>query len=171
MDFRVVLAEGVFYEEKAEVLIRQGPVAPAKSVLEELTPLVGKRIRLAMHHLPPNLQALDESKWGGGCCLWQPAPCPAGHHERPGYLLNVTGDGVLRYDDKGSWHLDMLDGSKLRLPFDQMVGHFGRLAAATLLDVDKLRDTLSPDDLDQVTAMSSKLGSIKEMLERMRQDS
>lgn len=139
------------------------------TVVAELEPLVGQRVRLAMHHLPPSLADLDESKWGGGACLWQPHPCPAGHHERPGFLLNVTGDGVLRHEG-GKWHLDRLDGTRLDLPFHLMAGHWGRLAAAPILEVDKMRDTLSIEDLEQVEALGSKLSSMKELLDRLKQE-
>lgn len=173
MDFRVVLLEGVFYKkDPSDFGVRQSAVGPETIVSHELSPLVGTRVRVAMHHLPPNLHHLDESQWGGGSCLWQPLPCPANHHVRPGYLLNVTGDGVLRYDDQTSeWWLDQLNGTRLDLPLPQMEGHFGRIAAATLFDVEKIRDSLSLEDLGQIEELGSRLTSVRELLDRMRQDS
>lgn len=166
MDFHAVLVEGVFDKDEGSFRILPSPIASFKNVYDELHPLIGFRVRIAMHHLPPNLAALDDSRWGGGSCLWQPSPCPAGHHVRPGYLLNVTGEGVLRHED-GVWFLDQLDGSEFPLPFDQMVGHYGRIAAATLLDVDKLRDSLSLDDLAAVEGLSDKIESVKDLLARL----
>ena len=170
MDFQVVLIEGVFYEHGGDYLIRPGPIAPTRSIRGELGPLVGLQLRLALHHLPPDLSALDESKWGGGACLWQPAPCPAGHHKRPGYLLNVSAEGTLQ-EDGGTWRLDRSEDPPLELPFPLMVGHYGRLAAATLVDMDKMRESTSAGDLGQIEALGSQLSSIKELLERMRQGS
>lgn len=168
MEFQVVLVEGVFDQQGGEYLVRSDAVSPAKSVHDELKPMVDTRIRVALHHLPPDLGDL-EGKWGGGSCLWQPSPCPAGHHERPGYLLNVTGEGILRYSEQRRlWRIDRLDGSNFVLPFELMVGHYGRLAAATLLDIEKMRDELTLDDLDSVESLGTKLESVKELLEQLR---
>jgi hypothetical protein len=168
-NFKAVLVEGLFHETDLGYVIQPDGYGPQKAVEDELNPLVGQRVRLAMHHLPPNLNNPDESKWGGGSCLWQPHRCPAGHHDRPGFLLNVTGDGVLRRDaDRGRWHLDLLDGSRLDIPFHMMVGHIGRLAAATLVEVDQMRDSLSMDDLDKIEGLGAQLHSMKELLERLK---
>jgi len=159
MNFKAVLLEGVFGDSP------KGVCASGKAVADELRPLVGERIRFAMHHLPPNLTHLDISRWGGGSCLWQPAPCPAGHHQDPGWLLNVTEEGTL--DDQ--WDIHRLDGTVFRLPLELMVGHYGRLAAATLFEVEKMRDALTIDDLATVDSLGGKIDSLRELLDRMRQ--
>jgi hypothetical protein len=163
-DFKAVLAEGVFTRNGMAI---HGP--RDTTVEAELRPLVGKRVRLAMHHLPPNLHNLNPDKWGGGSCLWQPSPCPAGHHERPDYLFNLSAEGVLwdreKYD---GWCIERLDGTILDLPFRKMAGHHGRLAAATLIDVEKMRDALTPEALAGVEGLSVQADALREMLERMR---
>jgi len=164
-DFRVVLVEGVFSRTGGFFYVQEPGQQPTR-LDQILRPLEGQRSRLALHHLPPTL---DETKWGGGSCLWEPHPCPAGHHWRPNFLLNVSGEGILGREDQ-KWFLDQFDGSRLFLPFELLAGHHGRVAGATLFDVEAMRDSLSSSgiDIEQVEGMGERISDLRELLEKVK---
>ena len=118
---RVVLLEGLFYILNKDDLYFQTEQHPRPvSVKEYLTPLIGEDVLFVAHHHPR--EPLDESRWGGGCCMWENAQvCPAGHHENRAFLFNFSENGVLQYDDKG-WSI----GGRY-INFDMLNGHYSRL--------------------------------------------
>lgn len=60
------------------------------------------------------------------------------------------------------------DGSLVKIPLNGMVGHYGRLAATSLVDLEKMRASLS--SLDPSAFTSAGLGSqdLEEILNRLR---
>lgn len=138
MSFHIAYTEGIF--EGEGLFVREDEKDKAIWVTELLAPLLNQSVRLALVQAPPG--KIDPEKWGGGCCLWQSKGyCPAGHHQDPYFLLNFAFEGVLSKTGD-TFHITVFDGSVKTLPLPQMEGHYGRLAVATLLDVEKMRDAL-----------------------------
>lgn len=85
---------------------------------EALARLSDEGLVMIAHHpdLPPDATG---TRWGSGCCQWQPASCPAGHHEAPGYLYVFRAKGV--WDEKRSsvggqvLELHKLEGHRCRV--------------------------------------------------------
>jgi hypothetical protein len=151
-----LLLEGRFYQNPGLVdpYCIQTDDGCSRQVAASLQPFLGQRVRFALHHLP---LAPESGRWGGGCCLWQPAPCPAGHHERPGYLYNVTGEGILR---RGPWRLEQFDGTPLLLDLAPMDGHVGRLACVSLVDAERMRDIVAASGLEAVGVQANELADL-----------
>ncbi len=106
---------------------------------EALTPLVGQRVQFALHHLPPH--GIEAGAPGAGSCRFPEGKgCPVRHDEFPDRLLGFHLDGVLQ--GAPIWGMQKFDGTVVSIPFGGMVGHFGRVAAATILDVEAMRDSL-----------------------------
>ena len=170
-NFQVLLIEGVFYERGGDIYVTMG--GSEVSVVERLQSMVGQNIRFAMHHALPGV--IDETKWGGGCCLWQPVPCPAWHHLNPAFLLNVSVEGVLRHavlrhGGTDVWRIEQFNGINQDLPLAMLVGHYGRVAAASLVDVAKMRDQVFTSmDSAQVDALGVQAQDIKQVLQRLQQ--
>lgn len=139
--FPILLREGAFYTSvEGDLLVsaETGTVA----VEDLLRPFEGRRVRVAAHHLPLNL---DPTRWGGGSCEWEKTgtTCPAGHHLRPSWLYNVSVEGILLKDTPGEWVVEGADGA--RTPLDlriNLMGHTGRIACALLSTVEEMRDKL-----------------------------
>jgi len=74
-------------------------------------------------------------------------------------------EGVLKQDP---WRVEKFDGSVVPVPFAAMPGHYGRLGAATVVDVSKMRDALA--GLDVETALASGMGAqdLEKVLERLK---
>lgn len=160
MDFQAILLEGLFFlaeepypDSNGQVrpefkdLLVQTPGGDKKSVYAALQPLVGQRVYVAAHHVPSN--PVDPTKWGGGSCFWQPAArCPFGHHVNPHSLYNLTAEGTLVYDldfqaGAGGWWVHGNDGGRHMLPWAVVLpGHTGRVAAATAMSVEQMRDSV-----------------------------
>lgn len=122
-----------------------------KTALETcLDPLVGRDILVSLHHDPPT--PFDPTRWGGGCCLWEPSgECPAGHHLEPLGLLAVNGRGVLQHD-ASQWWLDAPDGRRIDLPFALLEGHRARVVGVTVLDPTvPVKDAKLTDSDDLIT--------------------
>lgn len=162
-DFNLLLIEGLFYQRGADLYIEQDS-GVHRSVTEALLPLVGQRVQFAMHHLPPN--GLQAGEPGAGSCRFpQGVGCPVQHDKRPDHLLSFHLDGVLR--NTPTWGVEKFDGKVVSIPFVGMVGHFGRVAAATILDVEAMRDSL----LKTATSMGSSglnAKDIETLLDRLR---
>jgi len=134
-----------------------------------LSVLEGQRVKFAAHHLPPTTQP-DPSKWGGGCCLWQPSgKCPAGHHERPTWLFNISLEGVLIRTGE-AWSVESFDGKTTALSLREMlVGHHARITSATLLDVEKMREAVESKNMtDTVEDLASRADDLRDLLTRLR---
>ena len=177
MGFHVVILEGLFYLSGVGELCVELETGSKEVVADYLSPMIGDRVRLAFHHTPPS--RIDPSKWGGGCCHFQPAECPVGHHQNPAWLLNVSGEGILQREHKldpqgnerGAWYLAQFDGSKMDLPLEGLIGHDSRIAAASVMDVEKMREALDGQDIggliDQATQLKSTLGGFLDHLKKV----
>lgn len=164
MDFISVILEGVFYRKTSsnDVWVAD-QVKGDVCVLDELSPMEGRLIQASMHHKPQNP---IQPRWGGGCCLWQPSPCPAGHHEDPSYLLNVMGRGVLEIG-QGGYCLLQADYGDIDLPLHLMDGHYGLLVAVTIIDSDPVGD--SDQDVEKAqSALVDQILSIQKMVAKIR---
>lgn len=167
-DFRTVLIEGDFYEEGDTIKARsRGQIVDVGGIL---APLVGEEIQMAIHYVPPNPP--DPTKWGGGCCnLQETGKCPAGHDQDPYRILNVHGQGVFRCDPTSSrcpWWLEKFDGTRQDFPLYLLIGHHARLVAATVFDVERMRDSIGPDAAEKVENMGVRVENLKDILERMK---
>lgn len=164
--FRAILLEGVFYQRDGVLYCASDK--GEQPVWANIEPMLGTRIRIAAHHLPPNPP--DPNRWGGGCCLWESVGyCPAGHHTAPMSLHNFSEEGVLRQEG-AVWSLLDFRGHEHALDMVRWLnGHHARIAAATLLDVEQMReslDSLSVDSLDTLGVKASDLLSLIEQMQR-----
>lgn len=151
---RVVLLEGVFDQDLS---------VDGRSVAEALSQFVGTRIRLAAHHLPAD--PVDPTRWGGGSCMYQPGPCLYGHHVDPTRMFSYVGDGVLGRDREW-WTVTRFDGGVDRPDLSVLAGHQGRVAIATVFDVEAMRDAVSStfDGVD----LGVRAEELRSVLERLR---
>lgn len=152
--FHALLLEGVFHRGPDLVCsTKEG----TKDVSEALRPLLGTRVRIAAHHCPP---WPEPTRWGGGSCAWQEngGICPAGHAWRPTWLYNVSVEGVLEQTDDLDWRVVGFDGTTTDLELHTMMdGHFGRVLAASVVSVEKMRDALAAsrmtEGVDPITSL------------------
>lgn len=161
--FNAILLEGLFYEKEGCFFVEQDG-GKHTSLAEVLLPVKDTRVQFAVHHLPPH--GLQPGEPGAGSCRFpQGRGCPVRHDQFPDRLLAMHLDGVLRADP---WRLEKFDGSVITIPFGGMVGHFGRLAVATILDVEAMRESLA--HLDPTALASSGLGvaDLERLLDRLR---
>lgn len=156
MGFDVVLLEGVF-ASTGDLTV------DGSRVDDTLDRFVGTRVRVAAHHLPAD--PVDPMRWGGGSCTYQPGPCPYGHHADPARMYSYTGEGVLRPDGDG-WTLTRFDGRVDRLGLSAMAGHRGRIAVASVLDVDKMRDAVSSAGVE--ADLGVRVDELRSVLDRLR---
>ncbi len=163
-DFQAILVEGLFYENEDNALFIELDDGKHVSLAETLDPVEGKRVQLALHHLPPH--GIEPGKPGAGSCRFPGGVgCPAKHERYPDRLLSFHMEGVLR---KGPWRLEKFDGSVVPLPLAGMPGHYGRVGGATIVDIEKMREKLaglSPEALAAAGVDAKDLGA---MLERLR---
>lgn len=156
MGFDVVLLEGSF-APTADLSVDGSRVSDA------LARFVGTRVRLAAHHLPSD--PVDPTRWGGGSCGYQPGPCPYGHHGDPTRMYSYTGEGVLGVDGDG-WALTRFDGRVDRVGLSALVGHRGRVAVASVVDIDAMRDTVSVSGVE--ADLGVKVDELRSLLDRLR---
>jgi hypothetical protein len=191
-EFQAILLEGLFFLSANPNPDSQGVVRPGfndlivqtptgeRSVYATLRPLVGQRVYFAAHHVPS--EPIDASRWGGGSCHWQPASghqddparwqptprCPFGHHEHPTRLLNLVAQGVLAYDFDhatctGGWWVDCADGSRVILPWLHLVGHTARVAAATMMAAEQMRDAAMASGMD-VEGLGTQVADLRDLV-------
>ena len=167
-EFRILLIEGIFYINDGRLTAKKDGDSNIIDVVEALTPFVGTEVQFAVHFLPP--MPPDPKRWGGGCCLWEPSgKCPAGHHEQPGLLLNVSGRGVLRQGPDTAWWLDVFDGSRMELPLLLLDGHAARVASVSVFDAEKMKESLlNAVNSDQIEALGTRAADLKELLTRLQ---
>ena len=149
--FNAILVEGLFYEKDGVLHIEQDG-GEHVSLSDVLAPIEGQRVQFAMHHFPPN--GLQPGLPGAGSCRFPGGVgCPVRHDLHPDRLLSFVMDGVLW---SSPWRLKKFDGSVTVLPLRGMPGHYGRVGAATMLDVSKMREALSKmSQEDMVEAFSA----------------
>jgi len=187
-DFDALLIEGVFFQKDSDDdcmggLHCQLDNGQQVSVINAMMRLNGSHVQISVHHLPP--MPPDPTKQGGGCCLWggndprfQSAGgttfCPFGHHKEPTKLLNVVANGILKldvgfYDSETTFVVHQFDGTEVKLPFQHhLPGHYGRIAAATFVDIDKMKDILMKSGgLDAVEGMGQKATDLRDLLGRL----
>lgn len=162
-DFNAILIEGLFYENSGVIHIEKDDGTHV-SFPDVVAPCVGQNVQVALHHLPP--YGIDLNKPGAGCCQYPAGKgCPVFHDRYPDRLLSFHHEGVLT---EGPWRVRTFDGVSVTLPLAGMVGHFGRLGVATVIDVEKLRDALgfiSPEGL-AASGIDSK--NLEDLLNRLR---
>jgi len=162
-DFQVTLVEGIFYNLGGD-LACQTDAGPEVLIVDQLRPFLGEEVQLAIHHLPP--MPPDPTKWGGGCCHWQPSRCPAGHHKNPGFLLNFTGQGGLERKGRNWFLTDKFRAKQTPIPLDFLEGHQARLVITTVFDLEKMKDSLAGADL---SVLGEKAADLKDLLSRFQQ--
>jgi hypothetical protein len=165
--FHAVLVEGLFYEKDGSLFIEKDG-GEHVSWDETMAPLLDQRVQVAVHHLPPH-GIQPELPGAGSCRFAGGVGCPVRHDIHPDRLLSFHTDGVLQKDP---WRVEKFDGSVLPLPLKGMPGHFGRVGAATIMDVEKMREKLaqmSPEAMLEALS-SSGVGAdeLAAMLERLR---
>ena len=160
-DFKALLQEGLFYERAGSFFIEQAD-GTHTDVRALLTPLEGLRVQFALHYLPPN--GIQAGEPGAGSCRYpQGRGCPI-HGAQWDRMLSFHLEGVL---GSSPWRITKFDGLAVRVPFEAMPGHFGRLAVATVLDIESMRDALSRQGPGaQVQGVGA--GDLQQILERLR---
>lgn len=160
-EFQVILEEGLFYEQE-DILFVEHDGGTRSALPVVLAPLVGRRVQFALHHLPPD--GLQPERPGAGSCRFpEGRGCPVRHDQHPDRLLAFHLDGVLKKDP---WRLEKFDGTEVVIPFGGMPGHYGRVAAATVLDVEAMRDALMKDPS---AAAGLKVRDLEAVLARLRE--
>jgi len=144
--FRSTVLTGLFYERDGDLFVqdKQGPDA---SVSESLEPFLNQKIQIAAAHLPPT--PVDPKKWGGGCCMWEPGECPAGHHHNPGYLVLMEAQGVITFED-GQWAVLTDEGKRVEVPVAMLLGHTAQVAVVTLFNSKDLSQEGSLEDIEEM---------------------
>lgn len=161
--FQAALVEGLFFWENGTIHIEKdgGERVALATVLQ---PLVGHRVQFALHHLPPH--GLQSDQPGAGSCRFPGGVgCPVQHDQHPDRMLAFHLEGVLQADP---WRLLKFDGSIVAVPVQGMPGHYGRVAGATVIDVDAMRDALNRKGLNALpTGLdAAELGKMLEQLRR-----
>lgn len=130
----MVLLEGVFKQSDGKTVVDQPHRQNVAVVEDALALLVGHHVQFAMHHVPA--LPFDPTLRGLGACHVE-GQCPLGHDDGKFDLYNVTASGVLRQDP---WRVEQFDGTEEPVRLDCMVGHMGRLACASVTELEKLRE-------------------------------
>jgi len=160
--FHAILIEGLFYEKEGSRYIEQenGEHVAWDALME---PVVDQRVQIALHHLPPH--GIDLGKPGAGSCRYPAGVgCPVGHDLYPDRLLSFSKEGVLRNDP---WRIELFDTTWVLIPLGGMIGHFGRVGAATVFDVEKMRASLASMNPEAMMAALASSGVSAEELEVM----
>lgn len=161
----VIILEGLFaLSNEGHIQVHQAD-GQVVDVLDQLMPLVGQRVRIALHHVPPSPP--DPNRWGGGCCHWQPSKCPAGHHVEPASLHNVSFEGLFLVRDS-RFEVVHLNGKVHSVAFGLLLGHDARIAAASLLDVAAMRESLEKQGLADVETLGGQAKDLREILARFK---
>jgi hypothetical protein len=113
------------------------------TVTASLQALIGHHVQFAMSHLPS--LPLDSTRRGLGSCNWGDAPCPFGHTVDMFDIYTVTAQGTLEHDptQTNPWSIVSFDGTTTEIRLDWMVGHNGRIACASITELEKLRESVA----------------------------
>jgi hypothetical protein len=129
---------GVFYREDRRLMVAD-EFEGARDVDAELRAYAGQEIRLVAHHRP--LEPVDESRWGGGCCMLEgTGRCHFGHHEDPRRAFVFNARGVLRERDD-LWVLEQ-ENEELECLVECLVGHRSQIIVVTVPDVETLEERI-----------------------------
>ena len=166
--FPVLLIEGAFYiDTDGRFVATTGD--RVVSVDDALDAFEGKHVRIALHHLP--VGSPRPLQWGGGSCAWQSTGvCPAGHHERPMWLYNVSEEGFLTRSGPTTWRLERLDGQIVVIDAGQnLLGHSGRVLVAQVATVTEMRDILAESGgHDLVEGLSARADDLRALLSQYK---
>lgn len=143
----LILVEGEFKAVDGQTCVEQTHRGGTAIIEQQLKDMVGHQVQLSMHQLPA--MPLDHTKRGLGSCHVE-GKCPCGHDDGNWEIYNVTAQGVLR---EGPWRIEQFDGTETMLRFDWMVGHMGRMACASLTQLEVLREAAASLS-EQVQAIS-----------------
>lgn len=157
---QTLLLDGLFYITDEKLVTDHGEI-----VSNHLEPFVGHNVHIAIHFLPTTP---DTNRWGGGCCMWQPHQCPAGHHVQSDRMLNVSASGVITVAD-GRWLVSQADGTKIEIPLLLLDGHYGRIIVATAFDHNMV-DGESSDVVESIGLKVKDLSSLMEKLVKYTKD-
>lgn len=161
LSFQAVVVEGLFFFEGGALHIEKDS-GERVSLATVLQPLVGQRVQFALHHLPP--RGLQPGQPGAGSCRFPGGVgCPVGHDRHPDRMLTFHLEGVLQADP---WRLLKFDGSVVAVPIQGMPGHYGRVAGATIMDVDAMRDAVAQGGLAALSGLGS--ADLEQLLAQLR---
>lgn len=153
-DFCLVHLEGICFprEEQIWVHTEAGDV----SVQNCFGGLQG-RTKLALHYWPPF--GPDGCRWGYGSCLWEThkdtsQQCPAGHHQNPRWMLSFSEEGFLFRKGQDWWVGDK------RIPLELLPGHWIRLVAVPLVDVDSSELSGLQAEVENIQSFLAKLRGV-----------
>ena len=133
---KMEILTGMFWKRDSSLLCTPENGADPVNVETLLEGFRDRRVKIVLHHFPASPQ---EGLPGWGSCFWGASgKCPAGHAEKPDFLVNVGGEGVLRRTDE-DWFVELDGGTLERLPLDLMEGHRGRLAAVVVINVEEFK--------------------------------
>ncbi|MDB4278200.1 hypothetical protein N9917_01220 [Deltaproteobacteria bacterium] len=185
-DFKALLIEGVFYQDDDHGLMVTPDTGPAFSIMDALMRVNERHVQISVHHLPP--MPPDPTKQGGGCCLWGGDDprfqshggttfCSFGHHKHPTKLLNVVANGHLFYKagfypSESCVEVQQFDGTTV--DFQQVFqhhlpGHTGRIAVATVVDIEKMREALlKSGGLGMVEGLGERVSDLKDILGKLK---
>ena len=132
----MIMLEGLFRSDKeGNVWVDQpyhnGDILAITALLPNL---VGHHVQFAMHQTP--VMPFDSTLRGLGSCHVE-GICPCGHDDGYFNLYNIVANGTLRADP---WRIEQFDGTTVDLRLDLMVGHDGRLACASITELEKMRE-------------------------------
>jgi len=159
--FRSILLEGLFYQASGQVCV-QGVSGSPSNLVEMLAPFEGQRVRLVAHHQPPT--PIEHTRWGGGCCRWQPADCPAGHHLNPAYLFCFSGIGVLTRVPEG-WQVQAAEKTET-LSMTSLIGHAARMVLVS--DMEPPVGGSTDPDLSRLLELGDQVEDLKRCIANLR---
>lgn len=131
----MILMEGVFERLGDGQTWADSPTPNPMTVEAALSTLVGHHVQFAMHHVP--MLPFDPTKRGLGAC-YAVGRCHFGHDEGNTDLYQMTANGVLHQDP---WRIEAFDGTVQTFDPSVLVGHMGRVACASVTELEKLRES------------------------------
>jgi hypothetical protein len=154
---------GVFYREDRRLMLAD-EFEGLRDVEEEISTYVGQKVRLLAHHRP--LEPVDDSRWGGGCCMLENSGhCHFGHHRDPRSAFQFNSVGVLRVDGE-RWYLDPDSGDAVECPVDFLLGHRSQIVVTTIPDTEALDEKIR--ELDPSSAEGKTIEELSDQLTKTR---
>lgn len=160
MEFRVLNLVGVVYRHDDNSLHLVDEDHGDQKLEDELRAMTGGLVQAFLHHAPP--EPHDPNRWGGGCCLWESSgKCPSGHHDRKGYLYEVTGTGQL-VERGEKWFIERDSQSDLPIYLDMLEGHRCRVSVVPQVGdpksvIENLKNDVDMNDLEGLKKRASDL--------------
>jgi len=160
---------GVFYEENGCLMVADEFDGACK-VLDAVTDLLGKDLRLLAHHRP--VEPMDQERWGGGCCFHESAnSCPFGHHEKPLDLYTFNAVGVLRVEGMKMF-VDTRDGEVKEVLTGFLTGHRSQIVATSIPNMDEIDEkvqSFDPSNIENPTLenLTERLSDLRDFMSEM----